>query len=88
MQFRKGGRNDLVDNKEADRTELQEFLPPPLAVEALGEIIDGVNNEVQGRGLGEMGSVVKASIPGIAGRVVGKIANAMVRERMAEIPAT
>lgn len=78
-QFRKGGRADLVAKEEQEVAILQTFLPPPLSDEELNALIREAAAEVAASGVKDMGKVMKAVMPRLAGRAEGGTVNAAVK---------
>jgi len=81
-QYRKGGREDLASVEERESEVLQEFLPEPLSREALEALVDEVIREVGAAGPKDMGKVMQAIMPKVAGRAEGKEVNDCVRRRL------
>ncbi|MDY6909662.1 MAG: GatB/YqeY domain-containing protein [Thermodesulfobacteriota bacterium] len=80
--YRKGGREDLASVEERESEVLREFLPEPLSREALEALVDEVIREVGAAGPKDMGKVMQAIMPKVAGRAEGKAVNDCVRRRL------
>lgn len=79
-QFTKGGREELAGKERRELAILQGFLPPPLS---RGELEGLVRQAIQETGAVEvkdMGRVMKAVMPRVAGRAEGAAVSGMVRE--------
>jgi uncharacterized protein YqeY len=81
--FAQGGRDDLVEKEEKELAELLGFLPPQLERAELEELIIKVIAECGAQGAKEMGRVMKALAPQVAGRADGKVVAEVVREKLA-----
>lgn len=81
-QFRKGGRADLVAKEEHEVVILQSFLPPPLSDDELAGLVREAAVEVGASGPKDMGKVMKAVLPRVAGRAEGGAVNAAVKRHL------
>ncbi len=81
-QFRKGGRADLVAKEEHEVVILQSFLPPPLSDDELAALVREAAVEVGASGPKDMGKVMKAVLPLVAGRAEGGAVNAAVKRHL------
>lgn len=82
-QFRKGGRDDLADKEAVEITTLETYLPPPMDAAGLERLVDDVVAELGAGGPKDLGRVMKALMPKLAGQAVdGKTVTEMVRRRL------
>jgi uncharacterized protein YqeY len=81
-QFLRADRKDLVENEEEELRILQGFLPEALSLEALTVLVDEAVAEVGAQSVKEMGKVMKALMPKVAGRADGKQVNELVKARL------
>ncbi|OGQ04493.1 MAG: glutamyl-tRNA amidotransferase [Deltaproteobacteria bacterium RIFCSPLOWO2_01_44_7] len=81
-QFKKGGRNDLVKNEEAELKLIETYLPKALDEAALAKIIEQTIAEVGGQGAKDVGKVMKAVMPKIAGQADGRVVNQLVLKKL------
>lgn len=81
-QFGKGGRADLVAKEEHEVVILQTFLPPPLSDDELAALVREAAAEVVAAGPKDMGKVMKAVLPRVAGRAEGGTVNAAVKRHL------
>lgn len=79
-QFKKGGRQDLVDKEEAELKTLQSFLPPQLSKDAIKVIVSDIVKNLKASGQKDMGKVMKEVMPKVAGKADGKLVNEVVKE--------
>ena len=82
-QFRKGGRDDLADKEAAEITTLESYLPPPIDAAGLERLVDDVVSELGASGPKDLGRVMKALMPRLAGQAVdGKTVTELVKRRL------
>jgi uncharacterized protein YqeY len=81
--FQEAGRRDLVEKEEKELAVLFTFLPPQLSRAELEELVARVIAECGAQGTKEMGKVMKALAPHVAGRADGKAVSEVVREKLA-----
>lgn len=83
-QFERGGRADLVAKETAEIAVLETFLPPAMSPEALEGLVDEAVKETGATTVRDLGRVMKALMPRLAGAGVdGKLVNELVRRRLA-----
>jgi len=81
-EFKRGGRQDLVDQENQQLEILRSFLPQQLSMEEIQSLINEVVQEAGAVDLKDLGKVMKILMPKISGRADGGIVNQMVRERL------
>lgn len=81
--FREGGRAELADGEEAEARIIETYLPAELADDELRAIVRGALAEAGATSPKDMGQVMKAAMPRVAGRADGKRVSALVREELA-----
>ncbi|HLF86812.1 MAG TPA: GatB/YqeY domain-containing protein [Nitrospiria bacterium] len=79
-EFKKGGRQDLVDKEEAEIRILQTFLPKQITNEDLVKTIKETIEEVNAVGLRDMGQVMKILVPKIVGKADPASVSNIVKE--------
>lgn len=83
-QFAAAGRQELADKEQREAVILGRYLPAALDQAALAALIDQAVTESGATGPKEMGKVMKALMPRLAGQVVdGKAVNDLVKARLA-----
>jgi hypothetical protein len=80
--FAKGGRQDLVDRESAEIKVLEGFLPAGLSAAELGALVDAAIAETGAASMKDIGKVMKAVLPRVAGRADGAEINKLVRARL------
>jgi uncharacterized protein len=82
-QFTAGGRQELADTEQAEILVLQAYLPPPLEAADLERAVDEAIAESGASGPKDIGKVMKAVMPKLAGSSAdGKAVNDLVRRRL------
>jgi len=82
--FRKGGRVEMAEKEEAERTLIESYMPAPATPEEMEEAIAAALAETQVTSAKQMGVVMKAAQAKLAGkRVDGKALSEKVRARLA-----
>jgi uncharacterized protein YqeY len=87
-EFRKGGRQDLVEREEAEATVLQAYLPAAMSREEIAAAARKVIAEVGAQGPRDVGKVMPVLVKQLAGRAEGSEISAVVRELLAELPSS
>src|SRR5436853_4799764 len=70
--FEKGGRSELAEKERAEIAVLNQYLPQAMSVAELQKIVADTIREVGASSRAQMGAVMKALQPKIAGRDDGK----------------
>lgn len=86
-EFRKGGRQDLVEREEAEAAVLQAYLPAAMSREEIAAVARKVIAEVGAQGPRDVGKVMPVLVKQLAGRAEGSEISAVVRELLAETPS-
>ena len=82
-QFAAAGRDELATKERAEAVNLERYLPAALDETALVALIDQAVAESGASGAKDMGKVMKALMPRLAGQVVdGKAVNERVKARL------
>jgi uncharacterized protein YqeY len=82
-QFRQGGRQDLVDKESAEIATLEIYLPPPVDPAEIEQAVTEAIAESGASSVKDLGKVMKAVMPKLAGRAVdGKTVNELVRRKL------
>ena len=82
-EFRKGNRQDLVDQAEAEIAILLEYLPKQLTEEELTEIVKEVLDQGGYTSMKDMGKIMKDVMPKVQGKADGNMVNQVVRKILA-----
>ena len=79
-EAKKAERPDLVSANEAEIAVLEAFLPKAMPVEELRALVQAAIAETGAAAPADMGKVMKAVMPKVAGRAPNDAISAMVRE--------
>jgi uncharacterized protein len=80
--FRGGGRAEQADVEQGEAELIEAYLPDQLSDEELGELVGAAIDETGASEPKQMGDVMSALMPKLAGRADGKRVSQMVRERL------
>ena len=78
-EFRAGNRESLALKEEREIEILYEYLPKQLGADEVERILKDVIAEVSAQGPKDLGKVMKAVMPRIAGKAQGKEVNEIAR---------
>ena len=78
--FKQGGRQDLVDQEEAELVILEEYLPEQMSRDEIIAVARKVINEVGAQSPRDMGKVMGKLMPQLKGKAEGKVINEVVTE--------
>jgi uncharacterized protein len=82
-QFSKAGRTDLVDKETAEIAILEHYLPPAVSAEDIEAAVAAAIAETGASSAKDMGKVMKAVMPKLAGKNAdGKAVNEAVRRKL------
>jgi uncharacterized protein len=82
-QFTNGGRPELAAREAAEIAVLETYLPPPVDPAEIERAVDEAIRETGATAAKDMGRVMKAVMPKLAGRGAdGKIVNDLVRRKL------
>jgi len=84
-EFRKGGRQDLVDREEAELAVLLQYLPQQMTHEEIVEAARRVIGEIGATGPGDKGKVMPVIIEQLRGKAEGREINAVVTELLGSL---
>ena len=81
-QFSKGGRQDLVDKETAEVAVLEVYLPQQLSREEVEKAVRDAVAQTGAQGAKDMGKVMKALMPVLAGRADNKLVSELVKNAL------
>ena len=82
-EYGKANRADLADKEKSELAILTEFLPAQLSEAELRALVQATVAQVGASSPKDMGQVMKALQPQIAGKADGKLASNLVKEALA-----
>lgn len=80
--FRDNGRAELAEAEEAEARIIEAYLPAELGDDELRAIVQAAVAQTGATSPKDMGAVMKAAMPQIAGRADGKRVSALVNESL------
>ena len=81
-EFEKGGRQDLIDQTQAEIDILMKYLPEQLSSEEVLKIIEEIFEEVKPEGQKDMGKVMKEAQAKLKGKADMKEVSSIIREKL------
>jgi uncharacterized protein len=78
-QFAQGGRTDLVEKETAELEVVQEFMPAQMSEKEVESIVKKTITEIGATSIKDMGKVMKALMPQLAGKADGKAVGEKVK---------
>ncbi len=82
-QFQKAGRTDLVDKETGEVAVLEQYLPPAASAEDIDAAVSAAISETGATSAKDMGKVMKAVMPRLAGKNAdGRAVNEAVRRKL------
>ncbi len=83
VDFEKGGRQDLIDQTNAEIEILNKYLPKQLSKEEIKEIVQKIISELGATSMKDMGPVMKEAKTKIGAGADGRTINEVVKEILA-----
>ncbi|MEK5350605.1 GatB/YqeY domain-containing protein [Bacillus sp. FSL W8-0770] len=83
LEFKKAGREDLVNKLQGEIQILSAYLPEQLTEEELVDVIKQVISEVGATSKADMGKVMTAVMPKVKGKTDGSLVNKLVIQLLA-----
>ncbi len=81
--YQKGGRQDLVDQEEAELKIVQRYLPEQMSETEVSKIIDEIISTSGAASMKDMGKVMGQAMGRLQGKADGKLVQNLVRQRLA-----
>lgn|SRR5699024_1087338 len=81
-EFAKAGRDDLIEKVEKELEVVTEYLPEPLSEDEVRAIVRETITEVNAESMKDMGKVMTAIMPKVAGAADGNKVNKIVKEEL------
>ena len=83
VEYEKSGRADLINNLKEEIEVVKEYLPEPLTLEELEQIVKDTIEEVGAKDIKAMGKVMQGVKAKTLGRADGKTINEIVKKQLA-----
>ena len=81
-EFKKGGRDDLVEKTEKEIAIILSYLPEQLSEEEIRTIVSDAIEKVKAATAKDMGKVMKELMPKVKGKADGKLVSNIVKEML------
>ncbi len=81
-EFKKGNRQDLVDNLEREIALLSKYLPKQLTTEEITAEIDKVFDKLKPSSMKDMGNIMKELTPVLRGKADMKVVNEIIKSKL------
>lgn len=81
-QFRDGGRPEMADQEEGEARLIESYLPAELSDAELDELVRRAIADTGASSPKDMGQVMKAAMPRVAGRADGRRVSALAQEAL------
>ncbi len=82
-EFATGGRQDLIEQEEAELGLLLAYLPPQMSREEIETVARQAIQEVGATSAAQMGQVMRYLMPGLKGKADGRLVSQVVKEILA-----
>lgn len=82
-QFEKGGRPELAEKEKQEMAVLKSYLPEEMGEEALLKFVQDAVAESGAKGAQDMGKVMKALMPKVAGKADNRMVSDLVKKVLA-----
>ncbi len=80
--FKKSGKEDVINKLYREIDILEEYLPEQMTEEEIEELVDKVIEETGAENMGDMGKVMGAIIPRTKGKADGSLVSKKVQEKL------
>ena len=80
--YKKGDRQDLVDNEQAELDLLETYLPQMMSEVEIISLVDEIVAETGAKTLSDIGKVMPVVMQKSAGRADGKLVQKIVRDKL------
>ena len=84
-QYQKGGRKDLVDKETQEAEILKTYLPKEMSEEELNSLVAATIQEIQAKGMKDMGTVIKSVLSKVAGKADNKLVSEIVKKQLSAL---
>lgn len=84
-EFKKGNRQDLVDETSKEIDILMNYMPEQLSYEEVDSIIDDIISKVEPKGMQDMGKVMGMISPIVKGKADLGIVSSKIREKLSNL---
>lgn len=84
-EFKKGNREDLVEQTEKEIEILNEYMPAQLSEEEVNKIIDDAFEEAKPQSVSDMGKIMKIITPKLTGKADMASVSKKIKEKISQL---
>lgn len=84
VEYRKGNREDLVEQEQRELDIIETYLPEQLSEDEVRKLVEETIAEVGATGTDDLRNVMSPLMKKLDGRADGRVANAIVRELLSD----
>jgi len=80
--YQEGGRDDLVQQEEAELAVIEKYLPEQMSEDEIRQLVEEVLEETGAETMQDMGTVMGTIMPKVRGKADGSVVQQIVREKL------
>jgi len=80
--YQEGGRDDLVQQEEAELAVIEKYLPEQMSEDEIRQLVEEVLEETGAETMQDMGTVMETIMPKVRGKADGSVVQQIVREKL------
>jgi len=84
VQFKQGGRNDLVEKNQKEITILEKYLPEQLSEQKISVLVEKAIQEIQAKGPEDFGKIIRQVMAQVKGRTDGGTVSRIIKEKLSQ----
>ncbi|MCL0311651.1 GatB/YqeY domain-containing protein [Apilactobacillus sp. TMW 2.2459] len=81
-EFKEAGRDDLVEQQEAELSILKDYLPKQLSEDEINQVVSEAIEQVGASNMSDFGKVMGAVMPKVKGKADGNLVNQAVKSQL------
>lgn len=81
--YKKGGRDDLVEEEKQELEIIEKYLPEQMSDDEIKELVEEVIEQTGASGMQDMGKVMGTIMPKVKGKADGSKVQSIVRSKLA-----
>jgi uncharacterized protein YqeY len=81
-EFKEAGRDDLVEQQEAELSILKDYLPKQLSEDEINKVVAEAIEKVGASNMSDFGKVMGAVMPKVKGKADGNLVNQAVKSQL------
>lgn len=84
-EFKKAGRQDLVDKTNTEMKVVEKYMPKQLSADDVKKVVSETVQQVGAASMKDFGKVMGAVMPKVKGQADGKLVNQTVKETLSNL---